>query len=154
MDRSRNLSRSRNLHRRKNNEKLQNRTNLMYRQARLSVIASIQFYRALWILLQEYFSRNLFHPAALQQLQDFLYAINYYDTVLHNIRRSNSFLNLHIIEVQPLFPGINPKQQPARRPTTTLLAIVTSPSFLWRNKKKEMRRKRKILHCLLILKLF
>jgi hypothetical protein len=118
----------------------------MYQQARLSVMASIQFYRALCILLQEYFSRNLIHPAALQQLQDFLYAINYYDTFPHNIRRSNSFLNLHIIEVQPLFPGRNPKQQPARRPTTTLLAIVTRPSFPRRNKKKEMRRKRNIFN--------
>ena len=83
----------------KHNEKLQNPTNHMYWQARLSGKASILSYRTLCILLQEYLYRNPIHPAPLHQLQDFLYAINYYDIVLHDFRRSKSFLNPYIIEV-------------------------------------------------------
>jgi len=120
----------------------------------MSVMASIRSYRTLCIRLQEFLYKNLIHPSALQQLQDFPYAIHCYNAFLHDLRRSNSFLNPYIIEVQPPFPGRTPKQQPARRPRTTSLAIFTRPSFLQRNKRNEKRRKRKKLQCLILLKLF
>jgi len=74
-------------------------------QTRLSVIASIRSYRSLCILLQEYSNRNLIHPIALQQLTDFLYAIHYHDTVLHDFRSCETLLNPYIIEAQPPYPG-------------------------------------------------
>ncbi len=81
----------------------------MDRQTRLSVIASICSYRSLCILLQEYSIRNLIHPIVLQQLTDFLYAIHYHDTVLHDFRSCETLLNPYIIEAQPLDPGRNSK---------------------------------------------
>ena len=77
----------------------------MDRQTRLSVIASIRSYRSMCILLQEYSNRNLIHPIALQQLMDFLYAIHYHDTVLHDFRSCETLLNPYIIEAQPPYPG-------------------------------------------------
>jgi len=77
----------------------------MDRQTRLSVIASIRSYRSLCILLQEYSNRNLIHPIVLQQLADFLYAIHYHDTVLHDFRSCETLLNPYIIEAQPPYPG-------------------------------------------------
>jgi hypothetical protein len=99
----------------------------MDQQTRLSVIASIHSYRGLCILLQEYLNRNLIHLIVLQKLTDFLYAIHYHDTVLHDFRSCETLLNPYIIEAQPPYPGIKPKLKLRKKPREMPLATAIRP---------------------------
>ena len=100
----------------------------MDQQTRLSVLASIRSYKSPCILLQEFSNRNLIHPIVLQQLADFLYAIHYHDTVLHDFRSCETLLSPYIIEVQPPYPGRKSKLKLRKRSKEMPLATAIKPT--------------------------